>query len=78
MTRIVVVLAFALLLVLPALAQDTVLMQIQADYEAWRVHLADQYWRGMSRAEYERQLQTLDLNIEARRQARLAELQRAA
>jgi hypothetical protein len=78
MTRLFAVLTLALWLALPAAAQDPVLMQIDADYESWRVLLANQYRAGqLNRAQYEQQLQTLDRNIELRRQQRYGQLEQA-
>jgi hypothetical protein len=80
MARILTALAFALLLTSPVMAQDAVLMRIEADNAAWKQYLSEQYTRhGLSRGDYERQLQDLERSIEARRatrQAELAEIQR--
>jgi hypothetical protein len=57
---------------------DAVLNQIEIDYVQWQAHLGDQYRRAaLSRGDYERQLQTLEINIDRRRQARYAELEQA-
>lgn len=78
MARILTALALALLLTSPVMAQDAVLMQIEADKAAWKEYLEEQYTRnGLSRGDYERQLQTLERNIGARRQQRYSELEGA-
>jgi hypothetical protein len=76
---LIVALFFSLATSTVAQQGDPVLMQIEADRQAWLVYLNQQHeLRGSTwRWEYERQLATLERNIEARRQQRLAEIAEA-